>query len=213
MALYMLCTVLPGGFCDSHNIPINLGGNLQNPPGQPGSAPLPLPTSAPGVPGEPGVLTCTMDYRNPSIGVSDEIRKKEIDHAVATWNDYGLSEPERRKEVEDGWKLISDRAIAEGWSPAFALAIWIEESGASGVKAWDMGCISSPQHDLPDQLQCFLERPTKIPYNQHNPLTFEQFMCIFSEGHYPCEFTINQFFPKNLVDVLNRIAPGSCVPK
>lgn len=67
-------------------------------------------------------LTFTIPYRDISVRVS-EAKKQEIIRETRA------SFPETR--IEELWDTVATRALDAGINPAFALTIWIEESGAS----------------------------------------------------------------------------------
>lgn len=150
-------------------------------------------------PGQKGVsLWYTIDYRNPDIGIS-QARK---DWTITVMEKYYPRSPIRQE-----WDKVYNAAVAANWSPAFVIAIWIEESGAGGVKAWDLGCRYAKDgslmayNDIDSQLECFLNKKYADPEN------FEKFMCFFSEGHYPCTFDLNPNFArrtKNWFDELTK---------
>lgn len=180
--------------------------------GIPGVVPSPVvrPSQPPG-----GVLACTIDYTNPAIVVADP--ESVITQLLSYTQWYrGRTREEREQQLRSDWNKITARATSDPnypWSPAFLLALWIEESGASGVRAWDMGCTAVPQNNLDAQLRCVAGLRSTSPYNQHNPPSYEQFMCYFSEGHYPCNFSGNPHFVNNFTSWFNRLSPGNCVPR
>lgn len=90
------------------------------------------------------------------------------------------------------WQYVQQQAIANGWNPALVIALWIEESGASGTNAYDFGCLAATPNNIDSGLNCLF---TKISY--HND-PFDSFLCKFSEGHYPCTFDKNPNFVVNL---------------
>ncbi|NIO07243.1 MAG: hypothetical protein GTO40_04305, partial [Deltaproteobacteria bacterium] len=148
----------------------------RRPPGQ--TAPLP-----------PTTLDYTIDYRNPDITTSEKAKAEAIAIALNSWPNTKL---------ESHWDYVYDRAVAEGWNPAFVIALWIEESGASHLDTWDVGCTGAPKSDLAAQLDCLFARP-------YANTEFEEFMCTYSEGHYPCVFAINPNFPGNLKHWYDRL--------
>jgi len=146
---------------------------------------------APGLisPLEPVTLNYTIDYRNPNVTISAEAKAEAIRIALNSWPN---------SKLESHWDYVHDRAVAAGWNPAFVIALWIEESGASGLYTYDVGCLGASRGDLVGQLDCLFARP-------YANTSFEEFMCTYSEGHYPCEFTLNPNFPGNLKEWYDRL--------
>jgi hypothetical protein len=105
-------------------------------------------------------------------------------------------------KIKDQWDFVYQQAVSHGWNPAFVIALWIEESGASGVDAYDLGCLGAPANNLSAQLNCLFSRP-------YANSSFEEFMCQYSEGKpAPCQFTLNPNFPGNL-EYWYRLLTGS----
>lgn len=119
--------------------------------------------------------------------------------------------------LSSNWREVFDTSYAQNWNPAFVLAVWIEETAASDactIRArqgkdgiWDFGVITLPKtycndtqrmQRFHDQLTAFLNIVTKIS----PPLTFEKFMCLYSEGKSaPCVFGTNPGFVQRLKPV------------
>ena len=93
--------------------------------------------------------------------------------------------------IKDRWDYVYDEAVKKGWNPAFVIALWIEESGASGVPAYDLGCLGGEANNIESQLNCLFN----LSYRN---APFEEFMCIYSDGKAPCDFSVNPNFPGNL---------------
>lgn len=125
----------------------------------------------------------TIDYRNSAISISEERKQAIIKKVLKSW-------PESK--IESQWDNVYNQAVSHGWNPAFVIALWIEESAASGLNARDLGC-GRIYNNLEKQLECLFSRP-------YANKSFEEFMCIYSEGHYPCEFITNPNFVENLGD-------------
>ena len=145
-------------------------------------------------PSSPVTLDYTVDYRNSSFVIDEEVKADIIQRVKNRWPN---------SKIEENWDLVYQEAISHGFNPAFVIAIWIEESGASGVTAWDLGCGSGPKNNLTDQLDCFFNR---LPWIT-DQTTFAEFMCYYSDGHYPCNFSAHPNFPggvKYWFDLLNR---------
>ncbi len=133
-------------------------------------------------------LTYTIDYRNPSISIPEEKKQAVIDQALKNWPN---------SKVESHWDYVYDQAISHSWNPAFVIALWIEESGASGVDAYDLGCLGGNRNDIVSQLNCLFARP-------YANETFRTFMCKYSVERKDCytnpnyNFSNNPYFPTNL---------------
>jgi len=148
-----------------------------NPPGVEGRPP------GPAAPTGPTVLDYYIDFRNPGISVSDETENNVIWLVKTYWPDT---------KIESQWDYVYSQAVSRGWNPAFVIALWIEESGASALDAHDLGCLGGERNNISSQLDCLFSRP-------YANESFEEFMCMYSEGsHAPCTFVINPNFPGNL---------------
>ena len=127
-------------------------------------------------------IQTALPFRNPS----DEITNKDrvIKAVSSLWPN---------SKIAQEFDNIRNQAVANGWSPAFVIALWIEESGASGVPgAYALGYTKGDPEDLQSQLNGLFN----LPYANES---FEEFMCRYSEGKpAPCEFKINPNFPRNL---------------
>lgn len=149
-----------------------------NPSGDGGGRP-----PGPAAPTEPPTLNYTIDFRNPNIGISDETKNYIIQLVKIYWPNT---------KIESQWDYVYNQAVSHGWNPAFVIALWIEESGASALDAHDLGCLGGERNNLSSQLDCLFSRP-------YANESFEEFMCMYSEGaHAPCTFVINPNFPGNL---------------
>jgi len=131
-------------------------------------------------------LTTSLPFREVSTVVLEKIGKNKnwvIEQVRSYW---------KNSKIGEKWDFVYNQAIAKGWNPAFVIALWIEESGASGVDAYDLGCLGAPANNLEKQLDCLFS----LPYADSS---FEEFMCNYSEGESaPCVFKLNPNFPKNL---------------
>lgn len=133
----------------------------------------------------PGTLDYTIDYKNPNISISNLTKTNVIQSVKSSWSG---------SKIEENWDLVSTAAISHGWNPAFVIALWIEESGASGVDAWDLGCLGGNKNNIQSQLDCLFDQT--VTYS-NGP--FDQFMCMYSEGKpAPCTFSTNPNFTRNL---------------
>jgi len=155
--------------------------------------PTPLPSGQPTLTPIPsGGLWYTINHRDSSVVLSDEKKEEIVNLVLKYWPN---------SKIKSAWDYVEKRAIENGWNPSFVIALWIEESGASGVHAWDVGCTGAPQDNLSAGLDCLFG----LPYSNK---PFPEFLCTFSEGHYPCDFSINPNFPKNLKAWYDRLVPS-----
>jgi hypothetical protein len=133
-------------------------------------------------------LTYTIDYRNPSISIPEEKKQAVINQALKSWPN---------SKIEISWDYVYNSAINHNWNPAFVIALWLEESGASGVSAYDVGCLGGSPNNIPSQLNCLFTRP-------YANETFRTFMCKYSGEKEECytnpnyNFSNNPYFPTNL---------------
>ncbi len=135
--------------------------------------------------GTPGTLDYIIDYKNPNIAISNTTKANVVQSVKSSWS---------ASKIEENWDLVSSAAISHGWNPAFVIALWIEESGASGVDAWDLGCLGGNKNNIQSQLDCLFDQT--VSYS-NGP--FDQFMCMYSEGKpAPCTFSTNPNFTRNL---------------
>lgn len=140
----------------------------------------------------PGVLDYTIEFKNKNIVISDINKSRVIASVKASWPN---------SKIQENWDLVYNQAVSNNWNPAFVIALWIEESGASGVSAYDLGCLGGNQNDIDSQLDCLFNQT-----RSYNSGSFEQFMCMYSEGKSaPCSFVINPFFPANLKYWYNQL--------
>jgi hypothetical protein len=141
-------------------------------------------------------LTYTIDYRNPNISIPEERKQAVINQVLKNWPN---------SKIKVSWDDVYNSAIKKGWNPAFVIALWIEESGASGVDAYDLGCLGGNRNDIASQLDCLFKRPYA---NQ----PFRTFMCIYSGEQQSCytnpnyNFSNNPYFPTNLGIWYQRLA-------
>lgn len=132
---------------------------------------------------QPGALDYSLPFRDSTISISALARATVINQVKQRWP---------QTKIEASWNEVFNQSVSHGWNPTFVIALWIEESGASGVDAYDLGCLGAPENNLSAQLDCLFQRP-------YANESFEEFMCRYSEGkHTPCVFALNPGFPKNL---------------
>lgn len=107
--------------------------------------------------------------------------------------------------------LIISESVAHQWNPAFVLALWVEETGAStrtkkenggsGISAFPngplarghLGCAPSKDQTIEESLQCLFKNFSNFTNEQ-----FAQFMARYSGGPPEDPFANNPNFPKNI---------------
>lgn len=97
-------------------------------------------------------LTYTIPYRDTSISISPAKRESVINEVLSTW-------PTSR--IRELWDRVESEALRARINPAFMLAVWIEESGASNGSAQsDFGCFpngdTSKTVSFERSLACFV---------------------------------------------------------
>jgi len=138
--------------------------------------------SSPALQFPPSHLT-NIPFRESSVVISVLNKEKVVEKVLESWP---------KSKIKEQWDFVYRQAVSHNWNPAFVIALWIEESGASGVDAYDLGCLGAPANNLSSQLECLFSRP-------YANSSFEEFMCQYSEGKSaPCEFILNPNFPRNL---------------
>lgn len=139
----------------------------------------------------------SINLNNTEIANTLEARKDEILSTVSTaWPNNKLAA---------NWDLLTNRANAEGFNPAFLMALYIEESGAEGVAVNDpLGCAPWRKKTLGESLDCFFKDTVAIKKYRND---FWSFMLSYSslddleEG---C-FRTNPNFPEGIRKVYNKI--------
>lgn len=116
------------------------------------------------------------------------------------------------------WDTIVSESQRHGWNPAFVLALWIEETGASHhtktenggggaspLSNGHLGCAPWENQTIDESLSCLFNS-----FESYNNL--EDFMCVYGGDSFqkaPCTFsTANPAFPSNIKDWYSRIVPG-----
>lgn len=136
------------------------------------------------------------------------------------------------ENIKDCYNDLVSRAKAAGYDPAFVMAIWIEESGASYYAKYptvaDFGCaVNTPRADFAAQLTCFLGLKSFYSGSTFNScrsgsgVTMNDFLLIFSEGFNACKpenascykkFCLNPQFPGRIRDYYSRVSGGRSLP-
>ena len=136
--------------------------------------------------------------------------------------------------IEECYNDVVNRARKAGYDPAFVMAIWIEESGASDYEqfpvVYDFGCMgSTPNNDFNAQISCFLNLKNfylspifdSCKISTGGPVTMEDFLLIFSEGFRACDpndttcyrnYCTNPQFPQRIKDFYSRVSGGKSLP-
>lgn len=96
-------------------------------------------------------------YRDSSIQVTAEMKTRIIKKVTGFFSDSPIGEH---------WDTVVARARSAGINPAFALALWIEESGASSTRigsysGW--GCNPSKKQTISESLDCFIKTTINSP--------------------------------------------------
>lgn len=157
----------------------------------PSGTPTPTPSVTPSVTPPPPAYIPQTDT---SVAVATDRKTDIINFVKAHWP---------ASPIESQWNYVYNTGRNYGYNPAFIIALWIEESGASGVSAWDFGCTGAPKNNIPAGLSCM----NGLSYKTR---PWEEFACKFSEGHYPCSFTINPNFPRNISKYYQCVTESSC---
>lgn len=148
------------------------------------------------IPTPPPVVTQPGEIPHTATGtVISEYRKQQIINFVKRRWPNSL--------IDTQFDYVASTAAAYGYNPAFMIALWVEESGASGVPAWDFGCTKAPKNNIPAGLSCM----NGLSYKS---APWQEFSCRFSEGHYPCNYTINPNFPGNITRWYACVSQNSC---
>jgi len=136
--------------------------------------------------------------------------------------------------IEECYNDVVNRARKAGYDPAFVMAIWIEESGASDYEqfpvVYDFGCMgSTPNNDFNAQISCFLNLKNfylspifdSCKSSTSGPILMEDFLLIFSEGFRACDpndttcyrnYCTNPQFPQRIKDFYSRVSGGKSLP-
>lgn len=184
-------------------------------------------TSSTGSSGQCSSLTYEIPYHDTTIPVRPVSDLKAI---------YDPRFP--GNQLEAFYDIIINRAQAAGYNPAFVLAVWLEETGASdyqsfGTSIYDFGCGGAEKGNVLSGLQCFLSLYTdwsaggkydslmsSCREGGANP-SFEDFMLFFAEGicttvqsqnRQFCRYN-HSLFPGKIRQFYNSVvAPGYQIP-
>lgn len=130
---------------------------------------------------------------NTDVKVDEVNKQRVIEYVMNRWPN---------SKIADQWDYVYNKALSIGYNPAFIIALWIEESGASHyTNAWDFGCTGASKYDIDSGLSCL----AGLTYKN---ATWEEFSCRYSEGHYPCEYNINEGFPRAIDSWYQRVVFG-----
>lgn len=118
------------------------------------------------------------------------------------------------------WDKIVQASIAAGFNPALALALWIEETGASqatllknggseivtsgSLSKGHLGCAPKEDQTIDESLSCLFKF---VAANNFTNDQFAQFMALYSSGPPNNPFANNPYFPKNLKDWYSKLVP------
>jgi len=130
---------------------------------------------------DPGDQLDLMDCQNADFNISDQAKANAIVKANQSWPGNLL---------EEYWEGVATESKAHGWNPACVIALWIEESGASGLIAsgrakYSLGCESAtssdPATNLSQSLECFFSRQEHEYYRDFTPGSREWWL-VYAKG-------------------------------
>lgn len=161
-----------------------------------GMAPTSLASVAPAS-GPSSGLTFTIPYRDTSVSIPVEKKNQIISAVLSKW-------PNSR--IQELWDTVVTRAVSAGINPAFALAIWIEETGASAVGQSAFGCFpsgdTSQTISFERSLDCFIY----FTQTEH-PNDFVEWVRYFCGPQTVPICRDNPNFLRNFKDWYDRIVP------
>lgn len=121
---------------------------------------------------------------------------------------------------------IIRRSVEAGWNPAFVLALWIEETGAShttleknggsempvsgNLSKGHLGCAPSQDQTINESLDCLFKG-----FSQYQDDQFSNFMAHYSGGSSDAPFSNNPNFPANIKQWYSKLVPtgaGALLP-
>ena len=105
-------------------------------------------------------------------------------------------------EFEKNYQKVIDFGVSHSLNPTFLLALWLEETHAGAVGNYPLGC--GNETTLDDSLKCIAEDDAIDKY-RNAPLP--EFLCRYSDGHYPCTCQAHPNFVPNLFDFYSRLSP------
>ncbi|TSC88772.1 MAG: hypothetical protein G01um10145_798 [Microgenomates group bacterium Gr01-1014_5] len=148
-------------------------------------------------PPTPG-LNYTIPYNNPdAVKLTPETKSKIIEWVKNGWPNTKIAEQ---------WDVVASTSYASGINPAFAIALWIEESGASHYNN-HFSCPPS-ESDFQKSFSCFINTTNNI-----KPPDWSRWVrnyCGTPEGQPICTNDSNNHFISNLKSWYdNIIPPGS----
>ena len=91
---------------------------------------------------------------------------------------------------------IRQFAQDNGINEAFLYALWIEETHASSVGDYPFGCNGWTREEFTESLNCVANDPTVRTYIRGD---LDRALCMYADGHYPCDFTAHPNFVRNLM--------------
>lgn len=138
---------------------------------------------------------------------------------VLTTNNPNVNTTNVRKRYYE----VVDLSERFGYDPAFTLAIWVAESGASNYRLFpdvaDFGCTRTPRENFDSQIDCFLslwgKYFTEEQYSScrggDNTLSNREFLLIFYQGPQRCpekEFVPNPEYPERIRKIYSLVTGG-----
>jgi hypothetical protein len=159
-----------------------------------------------------GVISCDIDITDTSAPSSFNALKPYLDIYGRAYNSDSNSSYTFVNDA-DMYNFVVNKAISLDINPQFAITLWLEETGASAVGSWGMGCIyfrdgrqtgrldglnradrGAMQNHISEQLDCLQTYRNEFP-------NFLGFMCTYSGevGRPNCtSFENNPNFPKSI---------------
>lgn len=127
----------------------------------------------PGSPACPVISYPDLPFRDKNDIIPNEKKQAVIENVKSRFKDSKIS--------LDSLRLIEQQSQANGWSPAFVTALWIEETGASAYGNYPLGCIlpNTESLTLERSLSCLFNNFDKI-YANLAPYNFQNFMLQYS---------------------------------
>lgn len=114
------------------------------------------------------------------------------------------------------WDTIVSQSITNGWNPAFVLALWIEETGASHYTKTEngggggaplanghLGCAPWEDQDIDESLGCLFKN-----FSEYADVQFESFMRRYSAENVTGPFLNNPQFPERIKKYYSLLVPS-----
>lgn len=154
---------------------------------------------------------------SPSISILPSSTTK-LDYYIPFRDPTIKLKPDAKQIILNSWpnsqiqyfELIVSESISHQWNPAFVLALWVEETGAStrtkkenggsgiptasgSFSRGHLGCAPSQDQTINESLACLFKNFSHFSNDQ-----FAEFMARYSGGPPDDPFANNPYFPKNI---------------